>query len=66
MRRGCISLGDIHCDNCHRIINYLEPYLVTEEAEGDKLRLCVDCASNMGYAYYEEDRRERTISFFPK
>ena len=65
MRRGCISSGDIQCDSCHRIIDYLEPYLVTEE-EGAALRLCVDCALNRGYARYEQDRRERIITFFPE
>ena len=64
MRRGSISLGDIQCDGCHRTIDYLEPYLVTEEAEGATLRLCLDCALNRGYARYKQEKRERIITFF--
>ena len=32
MRRGCISLGDVQCDECHRIIPYPERYLVIDES----------------------------------
>jgi len=40
MRRGCISLGNIQCDECHRTISYPERYLIIEEAEGATLRRC--------------------------
>ena len=66
MRRGCISLGDIQCDDCHRTIHYLEPYLVTEEAEGAILRLCLDCALSRGYARYKQEKVEQVITFFPE
>ena len=64
MRRGCISLGDIQCDDCHRVIPHLERYLVIEEAEGVILRLCLDCASNRGYVRYQQEKGEQVITFF--
>jgi len=42
MRRGCISLGNIKCDECHRTIPYPDRYLYLEE-EGKSQRLCTDC-----------------------
>ena len=51
MRSGCISLGNVQCEDCHSIIPYPERYLV-EETDGATLRLCVDgslkrvCAGN--------------------
>lgn len=30
MRRGCMSVGDIHCDNCGRIIKHPEQYLAMD------------------------------------
>ena len=66
MHRGCISLGDIQCDDCHRTIPYPERYLVIEETEGGILRLCVDCSLNKGYLHYEEVKGERVLTFFPE
>ncbi len=34
MRRGCISLGDVTCGECKRVIAYPERYLATDEEEG--------------------------------
>jgi len=34
MRRGCISLGEIQCDECHRIIPHSERYLAIDEEDG--------------------------------
>jgi RNase P subunit RPR2 len=65
MRRGCISLGDVQCDGCRRAIWYLERYLVEEE-EGIILRLCLECASDRGYAHYQQEKGERIITFFPE
>ena len=53
MRRGCISLGQVECDDCHRIIPYPERYLAIDEAEGTKLHLCIDCSLKKGYARYK-------------
>ena len=64
MRRGCISLGDIECGGCHRIIPHSERYLIIEEKEGVTLNLCVACCLERGYARYREDRREQVLTFF--
>jgi len=63
MRRGCISLGDVRCDECHRIIPHAECYLVIEE-EGEELRLCVDCSLKKGYAHYKVEKGEKILTFF--
>ena len=64
MRRGCISLGEVRCDECHRIIPYLERYLITEDTEGVILHLCIDCSLNKGYAGYKQVKGERVLTFF--
>ena len=64
MRRGCISLGQVRCDDCHRIIPNLERYLIAEDAEGGILHLCIDCSLNRGYANYKQDKGERVLTFF--
>ena len=66
MHRGCISLGDIQCDDCHRSIDYLERYLVSEETAGVVLRLCLDCALNRGYARYRQEKGSRVVTFLPE
>jgi len=66
MRQGCISLGDVRCDDCHRIIPHSERYLVIEETEGVVLRLCVDCSLKRGYAHYKEEKGEQVLTFFPE
>ncbi|MFC2019431.1 hypothetical protein ACFLU4_05695 [Chloroflexota bacterium] len=70
MQRGCISLGDIQCDNCHQAIPYLGHYLATnEEEKGEEgnaptLRYCLDCCLTEGIARYTEERRKQTLTFF--
>jgi len=65
MRQGCISLGEIQCDDCHRTIPHSERYLIIEEAEGVKLRLCADCCLKKGYAAYKEEKKgEEVLTFF--
>ncbi len=72
MRQGCISLGDIQCDECHRIMPYLERYLAVDEENGVEVeagktaRYCVDCALRKGYAHYKEEKGEKILSFFSK
>jgi RNase P subunit RPR2 len=66
VRRGGISLGDIHCDNCHRLIPYPERYLLIEEDEGKVSCLCTDCSLKKGYARYIEDKGQRVLTFFPE
>jgi RNase P subunit RPR2 len=64
MRRGCISLGEVRCDDCHHIIPYPERYLIVEETEGAILRLCVDCCLKKGYVYHKQEKGERVTTFF--
>jgi len=66
MRRGCMSLGDVQCDECHRVIPHSERYLVIEGTDGVVLRLCVDCSLKKGYARYKEEKGERVLTFFPE
>jgi len=66
MRRGCISLGEIRCAECHRIIPYPERYLIVDETEDTLLRLCVDCCLKKGYADYKQEKREQVVTFFVK
>ncbi|MFC1965538.1 hypothetical protein ACFLWI_01105 [Chloroflexota bacterium] len=71
MHRGCISLGEIQCDECHRTIPNSERYLAIDEEEGVEVEVgkttyyCVECALQKGYAYYKEEKSERTLTFFP-
>ncbi|MFC1939126.1 hypothetical protein ACFLXO_00355 [Chloroflexota bacterium] len=71
MRRGCISLGDIECNECHRTVPYSERYLAIDEEEGAEVEAgkttyyCVECVLKKGYAYYKEEKGERTLTFFP-
>ncbi len=70
MHRGCISLGEIQCDECHRAIPHSERYLAIDEedsigAEKEKTaHYCVECALQKGYAYYKEEKGERILTFF--
>jgi len=70
MRRGCISLGQVKCDGCERIILYPERYLAIDEEDGVEVeqgktsRYCVDCALNKGYAHYKRQKGEEILTFF--
>ena len=64
MRRGCISLGEVKCDDCQRLIPYSERYLVIDEADGTTLRLCIDCCFKKGYARYKIEKGEQVLTFF--
>ncbi len=65
MHCGCISLGDVQCDGCHRKVEYLERYLTKEEEkEGTTLRFCLDCSLNRGYACYKREKGEQMTTFF--
>ncbi len=71
MRRGCISLGETQCDECHRIIPYSERYLAIDGEDGigvekeKTMCYCVECALQKGYAHYNEEKDEKTLTFFP-
>ena len=62
MYRGCISLGQTQCDECHRTIPYLERYLVIEETEDKRIRLCVDCCLKKGYAHYKMEKGKQVLT----
>lgn len=71
MRRGCVSLGDIVCDNCHSAIPYPERYLATdvdengEEVESGKTaRYCAVCAQKKGMARFREEKGDKILTFF--
>ena len=70
MRRGCVSLGEVQCDECHRNIPAPERYLVIDEKdgvadeEGETRRYCVDCSLKKGYAHYKVEKGERILTFF--
>ncbi len=72
MRRGCVSLGNVQCDDCSRIIPYLERYLVADEKDGVEVeggetsRYCVDCCLKKGYARYRTEKGEQILTFFPE
>ena len=70
MRRGCISLGEVRCDDCHRIIPHLERYLCVEddsveeeEGQGQTARYCLDCCMKKGYAHYRVEKGNQIITF---
>jgi len=65
MRCGCISLGDVWCDECHRLIPYPERYLIIDEA-GGTLHLCINCCVDKGYARYSEEKGQRILTIFPE
>lgn len=73
MRRGCISLGEIQCDECHRAIPHSERYLAIDEEDGVEIEeggktahYCIECALQKGYAYYKEEKDERILTIFPR
>ena len=73
MRRGCISLGETKCDECHRNIPHSERYLAIDEEDGVEVEeggttahYCIECALQKGYAYYKEEKDERILTIFPK
>ena len=70
MRRGCISLDKVQCDECHQTIPYPEHYLVIEEKdgiedeEGETHRYCVECSLKKGYAHYKVEKGAQILTFF--
>jgi len=66
MRRGCIAIGKVQCDNCHKFLEYGERYLTIDDEEGKGQHLCVDCCLSRGYASRRTEKEEQTITFFPE
>jgi hypothetical protein len=63
MRRGCISLGNIKCDECHRTILYPERYLSLEEGRGQNKTLCMECCQEKGLVKSESAGKEEETLF---
>jgi sulfur relay (sulfurtransferase) complex TusBCD TusD component (DsrE family) len=63
MRRGCISLGNIKCDQCHRNILYPERYLSLEQAKGHNLALCLNCCEEKGLLKTESEKAGTELLF---
>lgn len=63
MRRGCISSGQVKCDDCQSLIPHPERYLAIEREDGTTERLCVDCALKRGYARNKMERGELVLTF---
>ena len=72
MRQGCKSIGEVHCDGCHRTIPYLERYLTINEEDDVEIekektsRYCLNCCLKKGYVHYREDKDEQILTFFPE
>ena len=72
MRRGCISLGEVKCSSCQRLIPYPERYLAIDEEDGvetekgQTVYYCIECAIKKGYAHYKEMKGKMVLTFFPE
>ncbi|MFO7996206.1 MAG: hypothetical protein R6U93_03540 [Dehalococcoidia bacterium] len=66
MRRGCIAIGKVECDGCHRPLKYGENYLVTNGEEEKKQRFCIDCCVKHGYTTYKTKKGKQIVSFLPE
>ena len=74
MRRGCISVGQVKCDICGRLIPYPERYLMVDENEkgkevergGKSVRYCIEDALKKGYAHRREVKGEMVLTFLPE
>jgi len=65
MNRGCVAVGEIKCDDCQRLIEQGQRYLLMEEKEGEKFRFCVECCLTKGYAAYVKEKGDQVLTFFP-
>jgi predicted CXXCH cytochrome family protein len=66
MRRGCIAIGKMECDSCHRPIGYGERYLLVDGEGDERQHLCTDCCQSRGYVSYGTDKGKQIITFLPK
>jgi len=66
VRRGCITVGEVKCDGCQRLIEYGQQYLILKEETDKEVRLCSECCLAKGYASYKTEKGRRVITFFPK
>jgi hypothetical protein len=66
MRRGCIAVGKVECDDCGRPIKYGERYLLVEGEVDERQRLCIDCCGRLGYLSYETEKTKEIVTFLHK
>jgi len=66
MRRGCIAIGKMECDGCHRAMKYGERYLLINGEGDEKQRLCVDCCLSCGYISHKTEKGNQITTFLPK
>ena len=66
MRRGCIAIGKMECDGCHRAMEYGERYLLINGEGDEKQRLCVDCCLTCGYISRITEKGNQITTFLPK
>lgn len=62
MRRGCIAVGLINCDFCGKIIEHGDRYLILDDEEEPKKRVCLNCCENRHYGRYEIEKGERIFT----
>ena len=63
MRRGCISLGNVQCDDCHRLILYPERYLSLDEDKNKQRYLCLHCAQKLGFVKRGTEKGDPELLF---
>jgi hypothetical protein len=63
MRRGCISLGNISCDECGCNIAYPERYICILEEKGKEKRLCHNCSRDKGLIRPGSEKDEAEFLF---
>jgi hypothetical protein len=66
MRRGCIAIGEVKCDDCKRPMRYGERYLLVDEEGEKKQRLCLDCCHSHGHVSYGTEKGKQIATFLPK
>jgi len=62
MRRGCIAIGEFHCDGCDNIIKHPERYLAINEEEGKLSRYCLKCCLEKGYTHYKTEGGKQQLT----
>jgi hypothetical protein len=70
MRRGCVSLGEIRCDSCKRIVPTASRYLITDELTDENgkkktVRYCLKCCEEKELIGYRHEKDEKVLTFFP-
>lgn len=66
MRRGCIAIGKVECDSCHRPIKHGERYLLVDGEGDERQRLCTDCCESRGYVSYGTEKGQQIVTFLTK